>query len=526
MTSSLCLSHSAWYKQTGPTMKKALKTLLSGAFILSFALFVFFLAKQNRASLEATLPIAARTVAVNAFSEGESVGRQENEQAAPRARINLLWDEVLLDTLDMNLDEDLELEQVLTVREHASQEGRISVVIADFSASTGSYFRLWKGESLATKPNAFIVQPRDMLGEGSIDLLCFGLDEKNFQTLTIFKRFPLQAGAFYRSIFEESGLSVRVEEDGPTPLLVRLFKSAESEDSPLDQKMTSFGWNPFSKNYERLSELLIPGESVEKSFVDSLLTGDPSRFESYLSGLWKKESSSEDEPTLVYFDPESRKVSIHSKTEKQIWDWGRSNPSSAGIYSSIVNSGVPDIIRLMGVDLLGKDKVRIQATSNQIVKFVIREDWNGSYTRVSGRQAAQKRILQSLAGEAFIELPIVDSQELLSIGSDELEGDFEAQGSYVLRLDKGRLSYREGELNYEGRYGFFASGTDVVLDLDLVDSRSLPAGRRSFLVFIKPGQNGNWSLVLRSAKLLAERVEPLYTPDLVFSKSSENQGRR
>ncbi len=507
-------------------MKKALKILLSGAFILAFALFVFFLAKQNRASLEATLPIAARTVAVNAFSELESVESEEIELAAPRARINLLWDEVLLDALDMNLDEDLELEQVLTVREHASQEGRISVVIADFSASTGSYFRLWKGESLATKPNAFIVQPRDMLGEGSIDLLCFGLDEKNFQTLTIFKRFPLQAGAFYRSIFEGSGLSLRVEEDGPTPLLVRLFKSAESEDSPLDQKMTSFGWNPLSKNYERLSELLIPGESVEKSFVDSLLTGDPNRFESYLSGLWKKASTSEEEPTLVYFDPESRTVSIHSKTEKQIWDWGRSNPSSAGIYSSIVNSGVPDMIRLMGVDLLGKDKVRIQATSSQIVKFVIREDWNGSYTRVSGRQTAAERMLRSLAGEAIIKLPLENSQDVMSLGADDLEGYFEAPGSFQLKLNKGRLNYREGELNYEGRYGFFASGGDVVLDLDLVDSRSLPAGRRSFLVYLKPGQDEDWKLILRPAQMLAGRIEPLYTPDLVFSKSSFNQGSR
>ena len=85
---------------------------------------------------------------------------------------------------------------------------------------------------------------------------------------------------------------------------------------------------------------------MERSFIESVLTGQPERFESYIEGLWSKAGSPEDEPTLVYFAPDSRRISIYSQTEKQTWNWDRSNPSYTGIYAAIVNSGVPDMVRI------------------------------------------------------------------------------------------------------------------------------------------------------------------------------------
>ena len=518
-------------------MKRVLRVVLALAFLFSFVLFVFFLAKKTRANLEAALPLAARTVLIAPSSQPEAVQIREEEEPKPRAKVLLLWDEVLLDAIDMNLDEDLELEQILVVRDFSSKTGAISIVIADFFPSVGSYYRVWKGESLATKPTIFVVQPRDLLGDGSIDLLCFGLDEKNLQTLTVFKPLASPVGVDYKKVFSGSGLSIRVEEEAdteqdgngyspPASPLISVFASAGNKASPLDQVRLVYAWDRENAEFGLKSQEPIPSEAVERSYIESVLTGEPEEFESYIEGLWRKVGSPGKEPTMVYFAPDTRNVSIHSKTEKQVWNWGPSTFSYAGIYTSIVNSGVPDMVRILGVDLLGKDKIRLMATPGQAVKFPIREDWNGTYERVRGRSKAPEGSLRRVNTGSAIDFPVQDSSQGVFLEIASIAGEYTTPDGHALSLSQNEFAYREGALSYKGTYPFYSYGQQLVLDFEVQDSRKIPSGRRSFFVSLRREDSESWGIVLDPAKISSLGVEHLYEPALVFSASEGNQGSR
>lgn len=518
-------------------MKRVLRVILALAFIIAFILFVFFLAKRSRTNLEAALPLAARTVLIAPTAQQEPSPAEGIVEPASRARILLLWDEVLLDTIDMNLDEDFELEQILVVRDHSSDTGIISVIVADYSTSTGSYYRAWKGESLATKPNLFVVQPRDLIGDGSIDLLCFGLDEKNLQILTVFKSFFSSTGFNYKKVFSGSGLSIRVEEEieteaepgeaaGFPSAQISVYASAGNAASPLDQVRLVYAWDGESAGFILKSQEPIPSESVERSFIESVLTGQPERFESYIEGLWSKAGSPEDEPTLVYFAPDSRRISIYSQTEKQTWNWDRSNPSYTGIYAAIVNSGVPDMVRILGVDLLGKDRIRLHATPGQATRFPIREDWNGTYSRVQGRREELPGSLKSLEVESGFLLPLEDSPEKVFLEFPSIEGEYTTQEGLAIRFFPDGFSYSEGALTYHGQYPLYSYKDKPILDFEVQDSRTIPAGRRSFFISLRRDNQENWQIVLKAARITAQGVEYLYKPSLVFSGKSNDQGSR
>jgi hypothetical protein len=518
-------------------MKRALRVILALAFIIAFFLFVFFLAKRSRANLEAALPLTARTVLISPSIQEESFSSDQILTPSSRARILLLWDEVLLNAIDMNLDEDLELEQVLIVREQSTQTGIISIIVADYSTSTGSYYRVWKGESLATKPNLFVVQPRDLVGDGSIDLLCFGLDEKNLQTLTVFKPSYFAMGIEYKKVFSGSGLSIRVEEEadaqeeaeesiGIPSAQISVFASAGNEASPLDQIRLIYAWDQESDGFVLKSQEPIPSESVERKFIESVLTDKPEQFESYIEGLWRKEGNLDDEPTLVYFAPAERRISIHSKTEKQTWDWGRSNPSYAGIYTALVNSGVPDMVRILGVDLLGRDKIRLLATAGQAVRFPIREDWNGIYTRVQGRREGPPGSLQSVPVDSGFFLPLEDSSETIYTELSAIAGEYAAPDGFVITLSSEAFSYREGMYTYRGAFPLYSYAGRLLLDFEVQDSRTIPAGRRSFFISIGKDDSGRGRIILKPAKFSAQGVEQLFKPSLVFSSRSEDQGSK
>jgi hypothetical protein len=429
----------------------------------------------------------------------------------------------------MNLDDDEDLEQVVIVKP-ASEDGRISVVVADVQPGTGVYVRSWKGETLAAKPTAVLVQPRDLLGDGSIDLLCFGIDADNRQTLTVFRRAG-SGSSLYRTVFAASGLSIAIEEPGsqktslfgiPQAAIIAVYEEARENASPLDQRRVDYAWNKLSRRFERASESLIPGENVERRFVGSVVTGDAKDFETYLKGLWVREASasSPQTPTYLYFDPEGRKISIDSAREQQQWDWNQSTAAFAGIYAPIVNGTVPEMIRVLGIDLVGVDKVRVLATTQQVVKFTVREDWNGTYRRVSGEGAVPAGAFMPATSSSEIALPIEGSQNNnLRVSLDTFEGCYADGAGSSLELAKGAFVLKLQSRTEKGDYTLFRDGGKAVLDLERIDEKSISSGRLSYLVTVRPGKgSGISTLILSPAEILESGAEPLYKPEIRFTR--------
>ncbi|HWP69314.1 MAG TPA: hypothetical protein VN437_08425, partial [Rectinemataceae bacterium] len=253
-------------------MKRVIQAILIVAFILAFGLFIYFFARMRQENLQASLPVAGRMVDLGTSVGSENHG-ETSSPAKNRAKISPEWGETFLDTLDMNLDEDEDLEQVIVTKNSLAESAKISIVIADFQPATGSYYRLWKGETLASKPNAFVVQPRDLINDGSAELLCFGIDDSNYQTLTVFKRAS-QGSSAYTRIFAATGLNIAVVEQADDAsrgsAVINVFESAAGGASPLDQKKTSYAWNPSRKAYSKEAEIFVPGANIERLFINTI----------------------------------------------------------------------------------------------------------------------------------------------------------------------------------------------------------------------------------------------------------------
>ena len=494
------------------------------AFLLAFVFFVFLFAKMRQNNLKASLPVAGRIVELTSTpADPDAPG---DLKAAPqRAKINPEWNETFLDVIDMNLDDDEELEQVLTVKPSVSNNDRISIVIADFQPNTGSYFRLWKGETLAAKPNAIVVQPRDLLGDGSLELLCFGIDEANMQTLTIFKRLGAGPEA-YGNVFSASGISFTVNDPSEAgSATLDVFVKAVDGSSPLDQTRIVYSW--WKTKFVRGAESFIPGENIEQALMSRILTGRAEDFELYLDGLWVKDDEGIGSSTSLYFDAEGRKISIHGPTEQQQWDWGRSSAAFAGIYAPISNSAVPEMLRLLGIDLVGLDKVRVRATAQQIVKFAMREDWNGVYRRADAgdlpprtqetmRKAPTGAPEGAPVGGTF-QVKIAGSDAKISLRRGDFAGPYAGAGGTELDLLEGTFRLAESGSLFKGYYSIFQLGDSTILDLSLIDDISLPSGRLCYIVEVKSGKNRRiGALILKPARILPDRAEPLYRPDLVL----------
>lgn len=497
-------------------MKRAIKAISSIAFLLAFVSFVFFFARMQRDNLKASLPVAGRIVELAPASAG-SVAPDEMNAASQRAKINPEWDETFLDAIDMNLDEDEDLEQVLTVKPSVSDSGKISIVIADFQPNTGSYFRLWKGGTLAAKPNAIVVQPRDLLGDGSLELLCFGIDEANMQTLTIFKRLGTGPEA-YGNVFSASGISFTVNDPSEAgSATIDVFVKALDGSSPLDQTRIAYSWG--KTQFVRGAESFIPGENIEQALMSRILTGRAEDFELYLDGLWVKDDEGTSASTSLYFDAEGRKISIHGPAEQQQWDWGRSSAAFTGIYVPISNSAVPEMLRLLGIDLVGIDKVRVRATAQQIVKFAMREDWNGVYRRADAGDlpARTPGTMRKAPEDGTFQVRIAGSEAKASLQRRDFAGSYAGAGGIELDLLEGTFRMAQSGSLFKGYYSIFQLGDSTILDLSLIDEISLPSGRLCYIVEVRSGKNRRvGALVLKPARILPDKAEPLYRPDLVL----------
>jgi hypothetical protein len=501
-------------------MKRVIQAVLIIAFILAAGFFIFFLARMRQENLEASLPVAGRIVDIGSPSDAPAAN-DAAKSASQRARIPAEWGETFLDAVDMNLDDDEDLEQVVIVKP-ASENGMISVVVADVQAGTGAYARAWKGETLAAKPTAVLVQPRDLLGDGSIDLLCFGIDAANRQTLTVFRRAGT-GSSLYRTVFAASGLSIAIEDQVlAQAATITLYEEARSSASPLDQRRVVYAWNRLSRRFERASESLIPGENVEKRFVGSIVTGEAKDFETYLKGLWVREAaaSAPQPPTYLYFDPEGRRISIDSAREQQQWNWGESTAAFAGIYAPIVNGTVPEMIRVLGIDLVGVDKVKVSATTQQVVKFAVREDWNGTYRRYAGAGAMPVGAFVPVSGSGEIALPVEGAAGAdLRVGAATFEGFYADGAGSSLEMTGGAFALKLPGLEAKGNYTLFRNGDKAVLDLELVNDKSIPSGRLSYLVSVRPGKGrGIGTLILSPAKILEGGAEPLYKPEIRLAR--------
>ncbi|TXT41958.1 MAG: hypothetical protein FD137_2430 [Spirochaetes bacterium] len=422
--------HLPWFKE----MKKAIKIISVLSFILAFMAFMYFFAKMRREALESSLPAAGRLLDFSISNESEGGGSEQKRETV-RARIPPEYNEVFLEALDINLDDDLDFEQLVVARPINGDPGGLFLIVVDIIPATGMYYRVWRGSTPVTKATTLAVQTRDLLKDGKLEILCFGIDAENNQSLTVFRRTGKADGS-YSTIFSVAGLDVAIVDSLPDETVaIDLSLADPKEESPLDRIRIRYTWNARTERFVPERPQPIPGANIERNLIESIVTGDPKDFEQYLSGLWIRTSGETGLPVHLYFSPQRREILLQDGEVQQRWQWGESTHAYAGLRSPIHNALLSGMQRLLTVDLVGVDRIRVRAAVQQFHQFPIREAWNGIYERVKEKPATSEgssdRADSSIQGEYSSE---AGQRWLFKEGAYTLEDQgYKEEGIYMVK---------------------------------------------------------------------------------------------
>jgi hypothetical protein len=517
-------------------MKRVIQVIFILACVLALGLVLFYFLRNNAESIQASVPVARRLAVVQTDVSG---GQQDSSlPRIPDAKIPPEQDEVVLDAIDLNLDSNEELEQVIVVRSARVLNSKVSIVIADFQPATGNYYRLWKGQTLASKPNAFVIQPRDLFGNGEIELLCFGLDEQNRQTLTIFARTHGK-GPAYKTIFSEAGQNIVVSDISGEGVAtsgsahqskiqypeISVYVTASGAQSPFDQTRIFYRWDIRNERYMKIGEEFVPGTNIESQAMANILTGSVSDFETYLNGLWVQSPSDNRGDTSVYFDTTNKHILLFSPSTQEEWDWESSSPGSTGILASSHDSTIPQLLRLFDIRLIGQDRIQLRVIDQQSIRFQVDEGWNGVYERKKGMEDTSNSKMKigpvsfdSVSHSIAAKLSTTGANSLLRI--EDLNGFYTSDTGVKLKIVQGAFTLVEGKNHLRGYADIFSVESTPVLDLSLINHADIPSGRKTYIVSILSRQNGRPSRIsLAPARVETDHVEPLYIPSLFFTRS-------
>lgn len=499
-------------------MKKLAQALffLFSAIALGFA--VYFYLGTRAESAEASRAVADRSAELGAAG-GSRDGDSRPERESPNNRISALPNELVLTIDTVNLDQDEGEEQILTVRKTDRNDGRLWIVVADYVPSRRSWVRAWEGETLATKLTTFAVQVKDLVGDHFLALACFGMDDANRQTLTIFTRSgtPEAELLSYTQALALSADAANVEElersegyqlgqtNGVSWPVLAWSNDPESGNI-LDQVKRRYDWDFSAKAYRESSSERIPGAQVAKEMAAKVLTGVPADFENFLRGVWYAEGGDPADPKtrLVVFDREAGSIVFFSRSSQEVFTWQESHPTRAGIYVSASNESVTNLRRLMDIELTGTDSVSIRVFEDLKMKIDAEDRWDGAYRKRP--ITAGSAVRQAARGSSAL----------------DLGGIWRSAAGGTLSFEQGRRFVRdEGSGAAEGAYSLYEVGGATVLELISFDRDGKAPSRRSFKILVaetKRGKERTRSMRLQPVRVGITGVEILEETELAYEQ--------
>ena len=498
-------------------MKRLLQALFLGFCAVAIGVGLYYLIRERSGAAEAARPVATRQVVVRPGSSPEEREAQAERESTVN-RVAAMPNEVILDVATLNLDQDEGDEQVLTVRKTDRPEGRLGIVVADYLPQRRLWVRSWEGETLATKPTTFSIQAQDLLGDHELAIVCTGMDEANAQTITVFRRLPGEEALAYAAALSVAADVVAVEETersegyqlgqtrGESWAVLAYSRDKESANL-LDQVKSRYHWDPKKQSYLLASTEHIPGAQVEKDMISKVLTGAEGDFEGFLQGVWYASGTGPFDPgaRLLVFDRASAKITFYAAEAQEVFTWSESNPTRYGLYASCQNESVPNLRRLMNIELTGADSISVRVFEDIQMKVDAEDRWDGGYRKMPS--SGSEIVGRGATGHA--EPPF------------KLEGPYRASDGSELVFARPRYSFRSGDKVERGAYNAYQLGKHSVLELTPILETGLRAARRTYRVGFSEQKSGRVlvrKLILAPARASIGGLDLLEEPNLVLEQ--------
>ena len=394
-------------------------------------------------------------------------------------------DEVLINTLNLNLDLDSHEEQIIVLKHRNDPDGRIYITVADYSNVTSTYIRVWQSETLAENIRSFMVYLDDLIGDHNSEIVCSGRDAGGNTTLNVFWKNTSDNNLSYIPVFEKTVKGTidinqmeRVRgyhqglKDGVS-YTITMTSEAAAEDGTMNLVKTVYYWDFPLRQYIELSSEIIENNDIAETRLSYILNGDESVFYDFISGPWFKDQQ------IIYFDPENESSTFYTDDIQENYDWMNSYKIMSNLlYTRCKNEIINYIENEIYVRVIDVDEVKITVRDidNQTRKKNENEIWTGTYVRMNNDMKADTvKTLESVID--VTELPVLTGQYISDAG-DLME--FYGSDFYM------KNAYEE----ISGGFAVYSADFNI-LNLKVIDDNGMVSEERSFAIDYREDRKEN-----------------------------------
>jgi len=397
--------------------------------------------------------------------------------------IKLEADEVLLNTINLNLDLDSSEEQIIVLKDRENPEGKITIAVADYDNVKNSYIRTWQSSTGASNIRSFIVYLDDLIGDHNNEIVCSGRDADGNSTLNVFWKNNSSGNSLlsYISVLdisEKGTIEILQQErsrayqqglkDGVSyPITVTREEITESD--AIDLIQSYYFWDFPLRHYIKLTEEKIKSTEIMERQLSEVLEGDEKDFYNFIKGPWIKERNVKgSEDLIIFFDPEKEATTLYTENIQENYSWVNSyKVLSNRLYIRCRNETINYIENELKVVINNMDEITVTVIDidSQTWAKDPNDIWSQRYRRLNPADRDDTiKSIESVIGKR--ELPALTGQYISDSG-DLMEfygSEFHMRTSYA---------------DFSGGFAVYSADTDI-LDLKIVDEAGIVTETQTF----------------------------------------------
>jgi hypothetical protein len=355
------------------------------------------------------------------------------------------------------LDGDFTDEQVVAYQNANEFEGNVFLTQIKFDTASGEYVRVMTASAAANVADTVSLLTDDLVGDRSVCVLLSGLNVADEHTLTVFRK-PDNDGEFEKigeftvdgviSVVEtERGVNYeRGVTNGASYAITTQGRDTASPNE-LDKIEITYVYNPVSNRYEQAKVTAVQGAVISNQRQREILSGNRTRFQEFISGLWYPVSSegTVDNRQYVYIDPAQKEIIFFGEARQEVFRWINTTSTRYGLYIVANNIAVTTLRRYIDIEMETLDSIRLKVVEDVRMKIEVSATWDGAYRKAPSLKDRVATAVPPVT--AFVEEEYESSLGRVT---------FNENGAYRIETEASAST---------GKYAFFLLGSEELLEL-------------------------------------------------------------
>lgn len=463
-------------------------------------LALWFAAIKRQEQLSASIPVEQRTATL-ASSTVTGQGQTATDPRI-RARINPAADEIFLRAIDLNIDADEDLEQIIVARRVGAgrDSGKVYLILADLQPVTAVFARVQELALDITRPEGLFIDAFDIDSDSKPELIVQGLADQDRQSCAIFRNSERQR---LELAFAVQGLSVTfLAPDTSEPARI-IVDTQVNGVKDIPGMRTEYRWVAARHTFMLAGTTRL---SIDLSEIRAAIGTTREEYLTWLAGeLWTMDAAGSSRN--VFMDPARNEIILSDGLNMQRWVMVSKYRSGTRLNTACVLSGSGALERMISIDFVNRDSMRLSVSDEQISRFHRDEGWSGLYHRKEAVAASQP----------LSQAPTVSPKPPLP----SLDGRYRSSDGLVLEIQGTRARFAGKGVYLTGMVALYMAGTDMVFDFLQTDEKGLTTERRMYRLSIEMRENGEIvTIMLDPSRYDSNGFQPGYRTPLIFRKTS------